>query len=139
MKPSLLLEKLTEKDVMQSSSSREISSQSLHPGLPLPDLARLQARSLDWNKLVALGVAETEAKQICQGLQTRALTRIYIRRLKRSGIRGDDAKLVAAAIAHYDLQGTLPSSEMRTMLVKYGLLICRAALWRSPMFTSVAC
>lgn len=130
MKSSSLLNQLTEKVVVKASSPPE----NLHPGLPLPDLARLQARSLDWHKLVALGVTKTEAQYICQGLQTRSLTKLYLRRLQRSGIRGDDAKLVAAAIAHYDLQGIVPSPEMKTILLKYGLLICRSALWRSPMF-----
>ncbi|MGB3492684.1 MAG: hypothetical protein WBA57_08140 [Elainellaceae cyanobacterium] len=130
MKSSFILEKLVEKVVARPSSSRE----SAHPGLPLPDLARLQARSLDWHKLVALGLSKTESKLICQGLQTRSLSKIYLRRLQRSGIRGDDAKLIAAAIAHYDMQGTIPAPEMKTLLTKHGLLICRAALWRSPMF-----
>lgn len=138
MKPSFFIEELTEQVAMKPSSPHHLSSQSSHPGLPLPDLTRLQARSLDWHKLVALGISKTEAQHICQGLQIRSLTRIYLRRLRRAGIQGDDAKLIAAAIAHYDLEGTIPAPEMKTIMLKYGLLICRSALWRSPMFTGSA-
>lgn len=93
-----------------------------------------QHSSLDWKKLVALGVSGSEAKTICKQLQTRELMQFYSKKLRLNGIPSKDAKSIAWAIAHFDVTHQLPTSQQRVKLYQYGLPICRANLWRSKMF-----
>lgn len=92
--------------------------------------------SLDWRKLVALGVADQDAQTICEQLRTHRLSQHYCKRLVKVGIPQEDAKWVALAIAQFDMKHVLPTSAQQSKLYQYALPLCRTNLWRSGMFLS---
>jgi hypothetical protein len=86
--------------------------------------------SLDWRKLVALGVTEDEAKLMCDRLKIHELMQSYFHLLSRAGMPLRDAQAVARAIAKFDVVGTEPTQKQRAKLYHYATLVCRANLWR---------
>ncbi|MEM7771653.1 MAG: hypothetical protein AAF327_14240 [Cyanobacteria bacterium P01_A01_bin.37] len=88
---------------------------------------------LDWQKLVALGVEEGEAKTICEGLQIRRLMQSYCHLLAHAGVPSSDVKSVAWAIAKFDITGLTPSRKQQAKLHQYALPICRSNLWRTRL------
>ncbi|MEO1522287.1 MAG: hypothetical protein AAFU78_16115 [Cyanobacteria bacterium J06633_2] len=101
-----------------------------HCSLPTWPVSVPKKPSLDWHKLVALGVQENEAKAICDRLKVRDLMQSYYHILSHAGIPLDDVKPIAHAIAKFDVTDMRPSKEQRAKICQYASLICRANLWR---------
>lgn len=95
---------------------------------------RKKLPSLDWRKLVALGVADRDAQEICEQLRIHTLSQHYCKRLVKAGLPQQDARWVALAIAQFDMKGVQPTSAQQGKLYQYALPLCRTNLWRSRMF-----
>jgi len=103
---------------------------------PMPPAAPALKGALDWKKLVALGVADHDAKAICMKLHMRNVVQHYCKLLVQNGVPSQDVKCVAEAIARFDIKRRYPTEEQRTKLYEYALPLCRANLWRTGMFES---
>lgn len=82
---------------------------------------------------MALGLNESEAKQVAKNLAVRQLTKLYSPHLRRNGIDMQDATDVANAIAYYDTFGHLRDVHQQALLNQYCVALCRANLWRSEL------
>jgi len=57
----------------------------------------------------------------------------YWQKLVREGVPKSEARIIAAAIAKYDLFARSPSSEQKNLISQFSRFVCRAQLWRSHL------
>ena len=117
-----------------SKPLQHLDTPSNRTGQSMQCITALSNTYLDWRKLVALGVSESDAKTICERLQIMNLVRYYCKKLVQSGIPNSDAKSVALAIANFDIRHLMPTDRQCSKLHQHALSVCRANLWRSHMF-----
>jgi hypothetical protein len=60
----------------------------------------------------------------------REVTPVYWRKLIEVGVPIDAARVIAWAIARYDLGKRLPTTYQRGLIQRYCRFVCRAELWR---------
>jgi hypothetical protein len=103
-------------------------------------------------RLVELGMPVSEARKVARAVardriekqakmaqrldQVRTLTPTYWRSLIELGVPIDEAKPIAEAIAEYDVLATVPTATQKALMQKYCRFLCRAGLWRSPLFVT---
>jgi hypothetical protein len=57
----------------------------------------------------------------------------YWRRLIEVGVPIDIAKVIAIAIARYDIARKSPSAAQKALISEYSRFVCRAGLWKSQL------
>lgn len=57
----------------------------------------------------------------------------YWLKLVREGVPREEARLIAAAIAKFDIFERSPSSEQKCLISQFSPSVCRAQLWRSHL------
>lgn len=62
-----------------------------------------------------------------------ALGLTYWQKLVREGTPRDEAQIIAAAIAKFELFHKLPTPEQKQLILKCSRFLCRAQLWRSDL------
>lgn len=60
----------------------------------------------------------------------------YWQKLVREGVPKPEAKVIATAIANFDISHKQPPSAQRRLIAQYSAGICRAQLWRSALLLS---
>ncbi|NJN86667.1 MAG: hypothetical protein HC881_10570 [Leptolyngbyaceae cyanobacterium SL_7_1] len=60
----------------------------------------------------------------------REVTPVYWRKLIEVGVPIDAARIIAWAIARYDLGKRLPTAYQQGLIQRYCRFVCRAELWR---------
>jgi hypothetical protein len=78
-------------------------------------------------------VDNTQAPQRVRRIAIREIVPIYWRRLIEVGVPINAAKVIAWAIARYDVVHKVPEPGQQVLISQYCRFICRAQLWRSDL------
>jgi hypothetical protein len=77
-----------------------------------------------------LGVSLVERERVEEPSPVKALSLVYCRKLLQVGLPWVDAKVVALAIAGFDLEQIRPTLQQQRLIGHYCTFIAQAGLWR---------
>lgn len=74
--------------------------------------------------------------QCKQVLQIKRVGSNYLQQLINIGIPSESARMIAVAIAKYDVAQCHPEGTQRQLISHYSALVCRANLWRPGLLSA---